>query len=101
MLKMLATGAILLLAYSCNPPTLKEPVKMYVINTNYLEAGSGLKNLNIKSDHKGVGEWVSGPIFTPLNQAPANMTCFSTKVWLEVVKPKLKEGARYYRDKNN
>lgn len=101
MLKLLKLGVMLLTMCSCQVPTLKDPVKMYVINTNYLVAKSGPKNLNIKTDPKTLGEWIAPPVLTPLNQAPADMTCFSTKVWLEIVKPKLKEGARKYRDSRN
>ena len=96
MRKILMIGVILLGNLSCTPPTIKNPVKMYAVNIGYQEAGVGLKNLNILSNE--VGEWSSEIIFTPLDDAPNNMMCFSMETWLLRIKPKLKEGNEYYND---
>ena len=71
---------------------------MYAINTELYEAGKGLKNLNIRSNPDLVGEWIDELDFIPLSKAPTNMMCFSMKVWLKKVRPKLKEGAQQYDD---
>lgn len=73
---------------------------MYEVNLKYFEAGVGHKNLNIKTNHKTVGEWVdpNQVFFIPLEEAPQLLKCFSQKTWDEVVVPKIKEGARAYRD---
>lgn len=96
---MRTIGVILLVMLSaCNPPTLKKPVQMIAISTKYGEIGVGTKNLNIRSKAKGVGEWVEQPRFMSIAHAPDNLMCFEMSIWLKVVKPKLKEGARYYDD---
>ena len=96
--KIVMIGVILLAMYSCKPVTIKKPVRMYAINTEFYEAGTGMKNLNIRSSHRNVGEWISDVDFIPLNEAPENMMCFSLETWLKLIKPKLKEGAKQYRD---
>ena len=71
---------------------------MYEVSLEFSEVGTGLKNLNIKSEPLTVGEWVSEVEFIPLSEAPDDMMCFTMGDWLIVVKPKLKEGSRYYQD---
>ena len=73
---------------------------MYAINTEFFDAGTAMKNLNIRSNYKGVGEWIGDVDFIPLEDAPKNMMCFSMETWLRLIKPKLKEGAKQYRDRN-
>jgi len=102
MLKIVMIGVMLLGIVSCiKPVTIKNPVEMYAINTEYMEAGAGLKNLNIRTDPSGVGEWLNEPIFIPLEEAPKNMMCFSMEDWLKLIRPKLKEGAQQYKDYND
>lgn len=96
--KIVMIGAILLAVLSCKPVTIKKPVEMYFISLEFDEAAVGLKNLNIRSDHELVGEWISDLEFIPLSEAPENLACFSMEKWLKLIKPKLKEGAKQYRD---
>lgn len=71
---------------------------MYAISLEFSEAGVGLKNLNIKDDYKLVGEWIEEVEFQSLNNIPKDLMCFSLERWLTLIKPKFKEGAKYYRD---
>ena len=97
--KTMMLGVMLLgILSGCKPPTIKEPLNMYAINLDFQEAGKGLKNLNIRDDASLVGEWVNEVVFMPLEDSPNNLMCFSMEDWLLKVRPKLKEGARYYRD---
>lgn len=84
---------------SCNPPTVKKPVEMFAINFKFNAAKIGKKNLNIKAKKKYVGEWVKKPELIPVHEVPENIMCFSMKTWLKTIKPKLKEGSQYYRDR--
>lgn len=97
MLKIVMIGVMLLMMFSCKPPTIKEPVKMFVINTSFYEAGVGTKNLDIRTDGE-ITSWIEKPKFIPLDEAPENMMCFDLKDWLEIITPKLKEGNHYYHD---
>lgn len=97
MLKTAILGATLFATYSCNSPTIEEPVKMYQVNQNFYEAGVGFKNLNYKTkDREKIGNWLEAPEFLPLNEVPNDLTCFGTDDWLKKIKPKLKEAHDYY-----
>ena len=99
MRKIVMIGATLLTIVSCKPPTIKDPMTMFAINTKYFEAGFAPKNLNIRSKEPAtVGEWTTEVQFIPLENAPENMMCFSMEDWLKIVKPVLKEGSRFYND---
>lgn len=71
---------------------------MHFINLEFYESANGDKNFNIRDDHNNVGEWTTELVFVPLDQVPTNLACFSLETWLTKIKPKLKEGARQYRD---
>ena len=71
---------------------------MYIINQQYQEAATAFKNLNIRSNPKTVGEWVTTVEYKSLNDVPINLACFSLEDWLKKLKPKLKEGAQYHKD---
>jgi len=73
---------------------------MYSINQQYNSAADGKVDLNIKSKTKWVGEWYVGVKRIPLYEAPNEMMCFSLSDWLTVIKPKLKEGSRYYHSRS-
>ena len=100
--KILMIGVMLPLMHSCfkTAPTLKNPVEMYIIKQSLSEAGKGFKNLNYKTDKKGVGEWIGGLEFMNMNQAPNDLMCYPLKTWLEIVKPKMKEGSQHFDDYN-
>jgi len=89
---------LLMMLSSCNPPTIKGPVKMYAINTSKSFAAKGVKNLNYKSRKNKVGEWIRPTEEISLNRAPTNMMCFSMRTWLKTVKPTLKKASDYYKD---
>lgn len=90
---------ILLTGCRTQPVTIKDPIDFYIINQGLYEARVGKKNFNIRDTHTSVGEWVGNErIFVPLNQIPNLLACYPLKIWLEKIKPKLKEGARQYRD---
>lgn len=84
--------------FSCRVPTIEEPVDSYVISLRRNLSKSGLRNLNIKDNPKKVGEWSGETVNGKLDNIPSELTCFSTEDWLQIIKPKLKEGARAYRD---
>ena len=93
-------GVMLLGITSCYVPTFKKPIQMYEVNLDFYESGVGKVNLNIKDDHVKVGEWINKDdvFFIGLDQAPKLLKCFSQKTWDERIVPKIKEGARAYRD---
>jgi len=98
MQKILTLGMMLLVAYSCMSPTIKKPVDSCVINTDFMEASCGKRNLNYKSiRRKKVGEWKSKPERRDISFAN-NYVCFSLESWLKVIKPTLKEGHDFYYD---
>jgi len=71
---------------------------MYWVNQKFGEAGTEEVNLNYKTDPATVGQWIREPIFLPLNEIPETLSCFSLKTWLELIRPKIKEGAQAYKD---
>jgi hypothetical protein len=90
--------SILFYLSGCKPPTIKKPIEMFAINLDFNEAAKGKKNLNFKNKKKKVGEWVTELEYINLSEAPRNLMCFSMETWLKQIKPKLKEGATYYRN---
>jgi len=99
MLKLVMIGALLSTMLSCrNAPYIKKPVEMLAINLDFNEAAKGKKDLNFRHKKSKVGEWVTELEYINLSEAPRNMMCFSMATWLKLVKPKLKEGATYYRN---
>lgn len=95
---LLTSGLMLLVMCSCKTFTIKEPVPMYIVNSDLMATAYGEKDFNLNHDPDKVGEWTSGPMFTKNEEAPVNLMCFSLEYWLTRFKPKLKEGAQANRD---
>lgn len=94
MMPLVMIGVILLTG--CNSPTVKEPVRSYIINTNEMIIASGMRSLDYKKDN--VAEWIDSPTFEPI-EAANNAVCFSLEDWLTKIKPTLKEGSMAWRDR--
>ena len=95
--KILMIGVLLFGTLSC---VSLDKTMMYLVNTDYQEAGVATVNLDIESDPKVVGEWNYEPDFLQFYDIPKNLRCFSEETWQKRVKPKLKEASRKYRDQN-
>jgi len=100
-LKTLMSGGILLGIVSCNPPTIEKPVVMYEVSLRFNESGYGLRNLNYKTNTSTVDEWIGDVKFSPLEDIPNELTCFSNRTWETVISPKLKEASEFYKDYND
>lgn len=99
MLTRMMIGMMALITLSsCNVPTIKAPVDFYIINTRRDTAAIGQKNFNIKSKPDTLGEWIKKPKRLNVDNAPADLACFSLEDWLTIVKPKLYEGAKAWED---
>lgn len=99
MLKLMMSGAILLVGCSCiSVPTLKKPVRMYQIRLSNESVAVGDRSFNIKKGVKQSAELITPPFFIGIDEAPNDLMCFSLKTYLKVIKPKIKEGAQAYED---
>lgn len=98
MRKMLMIGLTLLTTLSCSTGIVKDPQDFYFVNTKFLAIAKGTKNFNVKTGRKLMTEWVEKPELLEWNKAPKNLACFEAKIWLERIKPTLKELAQKYKD---
>ena len=100
MLRILMSGVLLFLTYSCQSPTIEKPIKSYIVNFAYQEVAVSNRHLNYKLDKDKVGARV-GPIeFITFNEAPENLMCFSLEDWLTVINPTLKKGSNFFHRVN-
>jgi len=98
MLKIVMIGVILLATLSC---VSLDKTMMYAVNQEYAESATAQVNLDITSNHELVGEWNYEPDFLHLYDIPKNLRCVSEETWQTIVKPKLKEASRKYRDQQD
>lgn len=74
---------------------------MYAVSQKYDRAAVAQVNLDVTSNHKLVGEWNYTPDKLGLYDIPINLRCISEETWQKIVKPKLKEASRAYRELND
>ena len=100
MLKTLTLGLMLLMTFSCST-VIKEPQPVYVINTKLMSVAYGKKSLNVQGGASNMGEWIDRPQLIDWSEIPENLIGFPLKIWLEQIKPVLKEQARKYDNQNS
>ena len=95
---MLLIGSLLLSVYSCSTvPDLTDPVNSCTTSYVYKEALCGSRDLDYKTGHSSVGEWVDSSKLTKMSTINMpDMVCFTTSDWLLKMKPLFKEGADYW-----
>ena len=94
-------GPILIMAFSCQIPTIKDPVQMYELRMSSAQAKVARRNLDIKSDPRTVAEKIEPFYIIEFNELPNSLMCFSLETYLKRIKPKIKEGAQAYYDYRN
>lgn len=84
----------------CKAPTVKGDIDSCVTSLKFGVAKCGARNLDYQTERKTVGEWkdVSKLITKPIQEMP-DMVCIGLEDWLTRVKPTLKEGHDFWKDK--
>ena len=102
MLKVLLIGSLLLSLFSCSTvPDITVPLNSCTTSFTFKEALCGQRNLDYKTGHAKVGEWIDSSKLVKISTINMpDMVCFSTEDWLTKLKPLLKEGADYWTNHN-